>query len=642
MQSVSNSFLFIIFVEKGFMRSIFGRINITNTPVNQDLFKKSIDELSVFKACSRETSVHETECFGQVYFGPSTKKTLSGENSNLILLSDAAIYNTQELNNLLNLAEKTLDPDVIIYKAYEKWGKDCVNYLIGDFAFAIWNKETQELFCVRDHLGVKPLNYYYDESCFVFSSDVSAIVCQSDLNLSVDQRQIADTLSIVKSEKNRTTYSEIKKLPPGHSLSWKKGKLTLEKYWDLKPQQTIQKKDVEIIAEFKSMLEESVLCRTKSHKYIGSELSGGVDSSSIAALASKFVPLKTFSHILPDHLIGKIHPFKDEREFIHLLGDFCNISERHFITSEVSLLNTLKQHVKDFKNLSQQNFGIFSDQLYKKAEEQNIEVLLSGFGGDEVVTSKSASYLTELAKNKQWEEIKIDLKNQYPSQTVFFKKYFKLRLKDLFPALKRLRFKTAWWKPKYNNLALNKDFEKNAKIKKRYFEYYQNMQTHSLQERNIERITHPHVSQRLEYCSLIARKYGVEYRYPLLDIRLIEYYLAIPPRLKARNGIGRYIMRKAIEGIVPPKIQWRTDKSGATIPTVFMRMMRDENEIADLIERARTNPLVRKYIDLDKYEQWYDKLRRRSEGNQKYINPGAFYNYLKLILFIENNPGLFQ
>jgi hypothetical protein len=116
----------------------------------------------------------------------------------------------------------------------------------------------------------------------------------------------------------------------------------------------------------------------------------------------------------------------------------------------------------------------------------------------------------------------------------------------------------------------------------------------------------------------------------------------MPSRLKAQDGIGRFAIRKAIEGIVPEKIQWRNDKSGATIPSVFMRMIHDKEQILELINRAKNNEAVKKYIDLEEYEHWFYKLCQRSDNKQVNVNPGAFYNYLKLILFIETNPSLFE
>lgn len=626
------------------MNSIFGRINRKDKPIHPSLLNQSMDELSVFANHKKEVFSLDYCGFGKVVFPPFTESNI--KYTNHLFVSDASIYNKSDLAKKLDLVDDQINDDLIILRAFEKWGKCCVDYLIGDFAFAIWNTKTEELFCARDHFGVKPLNYYFNGSSFVFSSDITGILAQNDLSFSIDEQYVADTISIIKSEKFRTTYQEIKKLPPAHYLILKHNQLEIKSYWELKPQKPIQKKDIEIIEGFKNVLIESVKCRIDNQKSIGTELSGGIDSSSITAIASQFTQVKTFSHVLPDHLLGQIHPFKDEREFINLLGDFCEISDRHFITSEKSLIEAIRNHVLDFKSITQQGFGVFSDQLYQTGMQAGISVLLSGFGGDEVVTSKSAGYIQALAANKQWDELKIDLKNQHRNKLKFTQSLLKIFLKSKFPLIgktvARLKFEKPWWNEKFNNLAIDPLFAKKRAIKDHYFKYYKNQEKLSLQEKNIERITHQHVSQRLEYCSLIARKYGIEYRYPLLDKQLIEYYLAIPVRLKARNRIGRYAIRRAIEGIVPEKIQWRNDKSGATIPTVFMRMINDQKIILEIIKRAKSNDLITSYIDINKFEKWFHRFCNRSEEKQKNINPGAFYNYLKLILFIEQNPSLFK
>ncbi|MCK5168484.1 MAG: hypothetical protein KAQ75_01290 [Bacteroidales bacterium] len=632
------------------MNSIFGRINTNRSPVNESLFSKSIDELCISPSVKKELVTDSHWGFGQVIFTPFKNNVdkNSDINSKFTIVSDSTIYNKTEILNALEISDIILNDDIIILKAFEKWGKSCLNYLLGDFSFALWDSEKEELFCARDHFGVKSFNYYFDGESFVFSSDIPGILAQNDLSFSIDEQYIADSISIVKSETFRTTYNEIQKLPPAHYLFLKNGKLEINQYWELKPQKTISNRNnVEIIEGFKSLLIESVKARATGKNSVGTELSGGLDSSTVTAIASQFTQLKTFSHVLPDHLLGKIHPFKDEREFINLLVNYCKIPKRHFVTSEnKTLVEVIDQNVLDFKGLTQQGFGVFSDHLYQTAMQENISVLLSGFGGDEVVTSKSSGYLTELAAKKQWKELSDDLKNQSNGKFQYLKTITKYKLKSKLPFVSKvvalIKNGKPWWFGKFNNLAINRDFSERLNIKERYFSNYEKAGNLSLQEKNIERITHPHVSQRLEYCSLIARKYGIEYRYPLLDKRLIEYYLAIPVRLKARNGIGRYAIRKAIEGLVPEKIQWRNDKSGATIPTVFMRMINDQNMISEIINRAKSNEFIKRYIDLDKYEQWFHKLCKRSDETQKHINPGAFYNYLKLIFFIELNPKLFK
>lgn len=631
------------------MNSIFGRININQEPINKSLFNSGIDKLVVSHDLQKNIIIKDHWGFGQISFSPI--KIHDNKNhepiNKLSIVSDSSLYNKDALIEKLDISEEALSDNLIILKAFETWGKNCVNHFIGDFSFAIWNSENKELFCARDHFGVKPFNYYFDDDCFVFSSSISGITAQNDLNFSVDEYYIADALSTVKSEHFSTTFKEIKKLPPAHYLFLKDNKLEISKYWELKPKESIAKNNEEIIKEFKSLLFEAVKCRVTNLNSVGSELSGGIDSSCVTAMASQFTKLKTFSHILPDHLIGKTYPFNDERDFINLLTDYCNVSERFFIKSENnSLIDAIDQNVNDFSCITQQGFGVFSDHLYQSAMQEKVSVLLSGFGGDEAVSSKSLGYLTELAKENQWIEIKNDLKNQHNDKITFLKPFLKYYLKSKFPIIPKIlrlkKSKNNWCADKFKNLALNIGFSESLNIKERFYSNYRKQGNLTLQEINIERITHSHVSQRLEYCSLIARKYGIEYRYPLLDIRLIEYYLAMPAHLKARLGIGRYAIRKAIEGIVPKKIQWRNDKSGATIPTVFMRMINDKKQILDLINRSKSNEVVKQYIDLDKYEIWFQKLCNRSEEVQKNINPGAFYNYLKLIFFIEKNPKFFK
>ncbi|MCK5028330.1 MAG: hypothetical protein KAR57_01760 [Bacteroidales bacterium] len=627
------------------MNSIFGRINTSKNQIDQSLFNNSIDVLSVFPDVKKEISIDNNTALGEVLFPPFIQAGI--QHSSKRIVSDSKLYNLPDLVQKLNINENQAEEGFVILKAYEKWGNDCVKYFIGDFAFAIWDTNTEELFCARDHLGVKPFHYFFNDETFVFSSDISAVLAQKDLQFSIDEQYIADTISIISSKKIRTNYNEIKKLPPASYLFLKNENLEIKQYWELQTQKTIQKKDSEIIEDFKTLLLKAVKCRLNNDNSTGTELSGGIDSSCITAISSKFAQIKTFSHVLPDHLLEKIHPFKDERDYINLLDDYCNIQDRYFITSEnKSLHRAIEENVIDYKGISQQNFGVFSDCLYQQAMKGNVSVLLSGFGGDEVVTSKSKGYLSELASNRQWKELKKDLKNQKPNKYRYLRTLLKYLLKFKAPFIYKFislrKYKRPFWIDKYDNLAISKEFSQEFNIKERYLLYYKKRNCSSLQKNAIERITHPHVSQRLEYCSLIARKYGIEYRYPLLDIRLIECYLAMPTRLKAQNGIGRYAIRKAIEGIVPEKIQWRNDKSGATIPSIFMRMINDKEQISELINRAKKIDIIKKYIDLEKFERWFHKLCQRSENKQKNINPAAFYNYLKLIIFIEQNPNLFK
>jgi asparagine synthase (glutamine-hydrolysing) len=616
------------------MKSLFCRINLTGQTISKEIFRRSILELTHFENVSRDILLERNCAFGQVEFHRKETKIVSDDS--FILLTDSRLDESGDLSD-----------EQIILNAYKEWKTECAEHLSGDFAFCLWDKTLQEMFCARDHFGIKPLYYYFDEKILIVSSEIRSILEQTDISLTLNEQYLADTLSIVKSEHDQTIYTEIKKLPPAHSLHLKHNQLTITKYWELKAQKQLELPEPEIINRFKELVFRSVQNRVDSEKAVGAELSGGLDSSTIAAIAAKFISIKSFSHILPDEFLGKIHPFKDEREYIRQLADFAGISERYVVTSEEpGLADVLELHVSDFKYITQQNFSVFSDQLYSKVSHEGVAVLLSGFGGDEVITSKSGNYLDELARAGNWEDLKTDLKESKLTKAQYFIFFFRYILKfkftPIYNFLRWLKSDKAWWKEKFQYLALNKEFSNKMIISKRYHQYYSRINPNLFQERNIERITHPHVSQRLEYCNTSARKYGIEYRYPFLDKKLIEFYLSMPPRLKARNEIKRYAIREAMKGFIPETIRLRNDKSGATIPTVLLRMLQDKDEIEKIIQTAKLNPKINGYIDFKEYERWFYRMSNRSDGKQLILNPGAFYNYLKTILFIEGNPSLFK
>jgi len=404
------------------MRSIFGRINRIHK-LNENSFKNSLDRLTDCPDIKIQFEIDNLVGFGQVLFSPSPE-TGFFSTSDYIVIADCRIDNKQQLAENLQLNELNPPDDYLILKAYEKWGVQCAEHIVGDFAFAIWNKQKEEIFCARDHFGIKPFYYCFDEKGFIFSSEIKAILTQTDLDFTPNEQYIADTLSIVKSEKDSTFYSEIKKLPPAHYFVLKNDQLEVKEYWKLLPQETLGLNHDEIINQFKELLVEAVKCRASENLIIGSELSGGIDSSSITAIAAQFCRVKTFSHVMPDNLLGKIHPFKDEREYITLLDDYCDIQERFFITSEsTGVLNAINQNLEDLEFITQQNFSVFSDCLYIKAQEEGVSILFSGFGGDEVVSSKSGSYMDELASQGLWNELKQDLKNQNLTKKNYYKRF---------------------------------------------------------------------------------------------------------------------------------------------------------------------------------------------------------------------------
>jgi asparagine synthetase B (glutamine-hydrolysing) len=144
---------------------------------------------------------------------------------------------------------------------------------------------------------------------------------------------------------------------------------------------------------------------------------------------------------------------------------------------------------------------------------------------------------------------------------------------------------------------------------------------------------HPHLPQRMEYCYAAAAQYGIEYRYPLLDVDLVETYLAFPSWIKQHKGINRYTFREAMKGFVPEDIRQRDDKSGSTIPQTHYSFRTERNEILGFIMKASQSPYLEQIFDFSKFPIWYEKLAKRDPNDMNYMMPGAFYTCLMIISY---------
>lgn len=146
-----------------------------------------------------------------------------------------------------------------------------------------------------------------------------------------------------------------------------------------------------------------------------------------------------------------------------------------------------------------------------------------------------------------------------------------------------------------------------------------------------------HLPQRLEYCYTAAAQYGIEYRYPLLDVNLVLACLAFPARLKQHQGTNRYLFRESIKGFVPEVIRQRNDKSGTTIPQTYFSLIREKESILSMVNECRGQSQLEEIFDLSRFPEWYEKLVARAKEDMNYLNPGAFYTYLMMLMYYNRD-----
>ena len=303
--------------------------------------------------------------------------------------SCAIIYNGEVYNHADYRAELEAkgykysthcDTETILY-LYEEYGAKCVEFLRGMFAFAVWDKRKQELFIARDRLGVKPLYYVHDaQGNLFFGSEIKTLLEASATKAEINFNALPDQMANHGTSGDETLFKNVKRLLPGHTLSWKDGKIKIEKYWDVSFEPKREEiSDADFIREWRELFKESVKLRLMADVPLGMFLSGGIDSSAICAMMAEMVsePIKTFS-------VGFTE--REANEF-----EYARIVSRKFKTEHHEITITPEQFFAEFPNLiwhEDEPLGfIASVPLYfvSRLAQKHVKVVLTGEGSDEIL-----------------------------------------------------------------------------------------------------------------------------------------------------------------------------------------------------------------------------------------------------------------
>lgn len=531
-------------------------------------------------------------------------------------------------------------------KLYQQHADDFIRHLTGEFVVIVWDKRTHALRCYRDHFGTRPFYYMENDSGFFFSNDLRTLRSIS-ATTRFDEEWMADLFAGTVSDKHVTPYQGLRRLPPAHFLIADPGRQSrVQRFWDLDVHgKEMNISEGEATEHFRYLLEKAVRIRLSGNLAVGSELSGGLDSTVVASLANRFCKEKAldfhvFSHVMADEDLEHYFPFKDEREYISQVVDFAGIAHHHFIPpGEAAILDALEHGLKVQGAPTQQRFYEFSDLLYQRAKSQGVNLLFSGFGGDEGVSSHAGGYLQELMHHHQWKRVwnelrkkeKNTLKQLYKwlmvfGQVTFYGAYQRYG-QHFGSEYSRIHEKTG-------QLPLHRHVLKSYEVHERAQEKSRFPNDLLVKDRQYKRIMHPHVSQRMEYSAIAAGEYGIEYRYPLWDKDLLQFYINLPTHLKRQNNTGRYIYRKSVNGLIPESIRWRNDKTGATIPSVHRRLLNDAEKIRRFIYRCDKKGIGTEFMDMKKMKNWLDDIIQRNT-DQKNIYQGMFFNYLMFLKHLE-------
>ncbi len=503
-----------------------------------------------------------------------------------VVVADARIDNLEALNAIL-APKKTIGVAECIGLAYKLWGEECLQYLIGDFAFAIYDPQTKTLFCGRDHAAVRSLYYVYEPGkYFAFASEIKALLLLPQVSNELNNSKILRYLawgSALRLSNAETFYKQISILPPAHVLHADVLGLSTKKVWDLNLERFGDlKTDDDYVQSFKETFLEAVRCRIQSDYGISAHLSGGLDSSSICATTTQIFHKSVHS------LHFDVGPSADEKRYaeaILKMGGF----QHQYLKPRPDLLKNMRKMAMIFDRPD--HFTVTSSYHLANAEavrNNGSRILLTGHDGDSVV-GFGRDYPLGLMQNKDWPAFKnnmmsyaqvADLSDGWPGwgKWSIEKRYQTLLTFYVQPEIiaflkkkeltKALQFCVeSSWNIGYNPMALlavaTNKFNFTDNTHKPIKNPFSNeLGADSLDELGVKfaDMMHEGMCEATDQFSHLGAHYGHDVVHPFYDRRLVELCLAIPSRLKFDGGYRRGMLRRAMCDILPEEVRLRTSK----------------------------------------------------------------------------------
>ena len=459
------------------------------------------------------------------------------------------------------------DTETILH-LYEEYGRDCVEYLRGMFAFAIWDKMKGELFIARDRFGVKPLYYVHtpDGSLF-FASEIKSLLAAGAVNPKINFNALPDQFANHGTSGDETLFHGVKRLLPGHTLVWKDGRIDIREFWDLSFEPKHEtRSDAEYIDEWRDLFRQSVEQRLMADVPLGMFLSGGIESSAIAAMMSTMVsePIKTFS-------VGFRERDANELEYARLIA-------KKFGTDHHEITITPEQFFEALPKLvwhEDEPIGfIASVPLYfvSKLAQEHVKVVLTGEGADETLAGygRYSKALKLLTYGEKYESLtpnfvrgivksgvatfggKLDrtfLTREADIENLFFDNF------GVFPKAMQAKMFTRETREKIADL--NPYTEQNLLIER--------SDAVDVLDKLLYADTKTYLHELLMKQDQMSMAASVESRVPFLDHKLVEFTARMPREMKLRGSTTKWVLREAMKGILPDEILNRP-KMGFPVP----------------------------------------------------------------------------
>lgn len=518
----------------------------------------------------------------------SGQQPIHNQDKTAWIIFNGEIYNYQELRADLEKQGAKLytksDTEVVV-QLYDRYGVDCLQYLRGMFALAIWDTRDDSLFLARDRVGKKPLLYSHrPNGDLIFGSEFQALLKHPDISREIDYEAIHHYLSFICVPAPLTAYKEIRKLEPGHWMRWKAGQIETRRYWLPDFSEKLDISESEAQAEVLKILRESVRLRMISEVPLGAFLSGGVDSSTVVALMAQesTQPVKTFS-------IGFEEQDFSELKYAKKVAEHVGAEYNEFVVkpNAMEVLPTLIDHYGE----PYADPSAIPTYYVSKETRQHVTVALNGDGGDESFAGYERYVAMRLAK--QYARIPAILRKpliEFPLSLLPHPNGFRNRLRSA------KRFVKAAALPhtaRYLNWVSGGTEELKTSLYTDEFRratadfYTGGFLQKWLDSPNVKGILDASLltdqqtylpNDLLVKVDIASMAVSLEARSPFLDHKLIEFAARLPENLKARRMDTKSLLKSIAAKLVPKEVIYRR-KMGFGVPVGYWM----RNEMKDFV-----------------------------------------------------------
>ena len=570
--------------------------------------------LGLIHKISTEESVYDK----QPYYSDDKKR---------IGIAEARLDNRDHLLHLLeipNEQHKITGDTLLVFKAYEKWGETCARKLFGDWSFAVFDKHSKKLFLARDQYGITALYYCDTPNYFAFSGSKKMLLDLPGLSHEINSIQLAQIMIGWHGFADQTIYKKIMLLPPASFGHYENGNIKIHKYWDItETKDTRYKNDEEYVEAFREKFTNAVKSRLRSVSPVGIMLSSGIDSSSVAAIASQELLINkkelfayTAAPLFTD--LTNLKPFQVGDESIvaqKFVSGLSNIKHNIVRSEEIKLSESLLLSL-DILNTPVRNIGnmfwIFS--IMQKAKENGIRTMLTGQGGNTTISAPPGGYYREFIRKGYRQSIKRNLPDKWLVSFLKWKRKYQIDMDETF---------------------INKSFAAETEILKlaKKHGYHPGIFNSSSLRKIIEnRISFSNAQGDWFYDEL-GIHYGIDIYDPTYDFKLLEHCYSIPSDQFIRFGNDKYMIRRAMKGVLPDEILF-SKKKGVQACDLSPRLRSDFQEFSFIMKRIISNSECNNVLNYNKINSVFTRI---NEGEISDIQANFLLRAINIGLFLDRD-----